>query len=301
MSEPDDRPGNRSTAAPATTDRIRSRRLPTVLLTVAAAGGLAAGGYGIASAASPTPSPSSSSPSSSGPSSASPTASPSTDRPDRAMWGGRGSQGRVTAVGTSSITVTSDSGTTTVYRTDAATTVHQGRDRTVALSTVRIGDLVHVSAPAASGSTAATATDIDVRLPRLDGTVTSVGSGTITIRDRQGFTRTIVTSTSTAYAKDGTAATSAAVTTGVRLASQGRVDTNGTSLDATRVDVLTRAPAGGPMGGGAMGDPMGGGRMGDRMGGHGRGPMGGERPDGTSGTGAPSPTTPASPSASTRS
>lgn len=285
MSEPDDRPGNRTTAAPGTTHPIRGRRLPTVLLTVAAAGGLAAGGYGIASAASPTPSPSSP-----GPSGAPPTASPGPDRPDRAMWDGRGGQGRVTAVGTSSITVTSDAGTATVYRTDAATAVHQGRDRTVALSTVRIGDLVHVSAPAASGSTAATATDIDVRLPRLGGTVTAVGSGTITIRDRQGFTRTIVTSTSTTYAKDGTAATGAAVTAGARVAALGRVDPNGTSLDATRVDVLTRPPAGGPMAG--MG-----GRMGGRMGG-GRGPMGGERPDGTV---APSPTTPASPAASTRS
>lgn len=39
---------------------------------------------------------------------------------------------------------------------------------------------------------------------------------------------------------------------------QGRVDVNGTSLDATRVDVVTNAPTGGPGHGGPMGDRAGG-------------------------------------------
>ena len=289
MTHPDRFPPAGSAAGPEAPDgtagRPGSRRVPMVLATVATAGGLALGGYGIASAASPTPTPSASGSAAPAPS-ASPSEGSSTGRTGR----GTGSDGRITALSGSSITVTSDSGTATTYRTTASTTVHQDRDTTVARSVLQVGDRVRVTAPAASGSTPATATDIDLQLPRLDGTVTAVAADSITIRDRDGFTRTIVTTSSTTYAKDDAAATRAAVTTGVRVRAEGRVDANGTSLDASRVQVVTTDPAGDGSGHGGHGGRMGGG--------HGRGPGGGAS-DGEGGTSSPSPS--ASPSATTES
>lgn len=67
--------------------------------------------------------------------------------------------------------------------------------------------------------------------PHLDGTVTSVNGSTIRIKDPQGFTRTIKTSSATTYTNGLTATP----TTGTRIHATGTVDANGTDLDATTI------------------------------------------------------------------
>ena len=67
--------------------------------------------------------------------------------------------------------------------------------------------------------------------PHLAGTVTSVRGNEILIKDFDGFTRTIKTSSKTAY-RDGLSANPAV---GTRIVAVGSVDADGTSLDATSI------------------------------------------------------------------
>lgn len=117
-----------------------------------------------------------------------------------------------------------------------------------------------------------------VQQPRLSGTVKSVSGTTILITDRQGFTRTIVTSSKTTYSDDLTASPA----TGTQIEAVGTVDANGTSLDATSI--------GKPKGPGGFGGPGGHGPGGFGHG-PGHGPGGGPRPTGSGSTSTASPTT----------
>jgi hypothetical protein len=117
--------------------------------------------------------------------------------------------------------------------------------------------------------------------PHLAGTVVSAAGGTITITDREGFQRTIHTTPATTYA-DGLTATPAA---GTDIVAEGTVDSDKTSLKATRVAKRPERPADG------RGFPGGG------PGRHGHGP--GDRPGGppapgtsTPGPGSPGPGSP---------
>ncbi len=123
--------------------------------------------------------------------------------------------------------------------------------------------------------------------PHLDGAVTSVSGSTVLIKDRDGFTRTIVVSSKTTYA-DGL---KAALTSGTEIYAEGTVAANGTSLNATSIGKRPTPPAGGPDGGGpgGPGGPWGrGGRGGPPAGGPGNGPGPGGKPAPPTGTAAPS-------------
>ncbi|MGX6603183.1 hypothetical protein ACWKSP_13735 [Micromonosporaceae bacterium Da 78-11] len=102
-------------------------------------------------------------------------------------------------------------------------------------------------APGASGSASAPAPGGEKgdRAPRehqphLDGTVKSIADGHILVVDRDGFTRQINFS-----------GTPEGVKVGVRVRTEGTVNADGVSLDATKVEVATAPPAGkgGPRGG----------------------------------------------------
>ncbi|HEV7653226.1 MAG TPA: hypothetical protein VGP36_00605 [Mycobacteriales bacterium] len=111
------------------------------------------------------------------------------------------------------------------------------------------------------------------RSPFLAGTVVSASGGTITVTDFQGFQRTIHTSSSTTYS-DGLTATPAA---GTKIVAEGTVDSDKTSLEATKVGKLPDRAEGGP-GRGFPGGPRGRHHDGDK--------------DGPSGSATPSPGTP---------
>ncbi|HEY7101250.1 MAG TPA: hypothetical protein VH573_06370 [Mycobacteriales bacterium] len=78
------------------------------------------------------------------------------------------------------------------------------------------------------------------RHPFLAGTVVSASGNTITITDVQGFQRTIHTTSATTY-EDGLTATPAA---GTRIYAVGTVDTDKTSLKATKVGKIPDRPEG---------------------------------------------------------
>jgi hypothetical protein len=137
------------------------------------------------------------------------------------------------------------------------------------------------AAPPSPGSSAAPERGPRERTPFLAGTVVSASGNTITITDFQGFQRTIHTSSSTTY-EDGLTATPAA---GTRIVAMGTVDSDKTSLKATRIAKLPDRPEGRRFPG--HGFP------GDRTFPHDGTPP--PRPDGsaTPGTPTPTPSTPA--------
>jgi hypothetical protein len=101
-----------------------------------------------------------------------------------------------------------------------------------------------------------TAVSIDIQLPALFGSVTSVIGDTVILTDLEGFSRTIVVDSSTNFLKSGATASLSDVVVGSDIIAEGTVDANGTSLDATNVVIgLPNRPSGGP----GLGGPGGGG------------------------------------------
>ncbi len=76
------------------------------------------------------------------------------------------------------------------------------------------------------------------------GTVASVGSGSFTVNDRSGQVVTVDEQSSTTYYKAGTSTSPSAVVKGATVVVQG--SRNGTTVTATRVNVLPAAPFGRP-------------------------------------------------------
>jgi hypothetical protein len=210
------------------------------------AAGLALGVTGFATAASPEPSPSS------------PTAT-AADRPfggmhrDRGMHL-RGAGGLVTAVDADSVTLSTPDGSKTVALT-SSTTYYVGRTAATKAA-VTVGKVVHVRL-ADPRATKPVASVVVVVPAHVAGWVSSVSGSTVTVTDVSGFTRTIRTSSSTTYVKDGTTATSSILTKGAFVRAVGTVDADGTTLVASRVATgrpdRGDGPGDGPDGAGMMG------------------------------------------------
>lgn len=268
---------SRSSDRPDLEDPVRLSPSRSVLA-LALAGGLAATGTGIAYAASPSPAPSAGS------------TAPAPPPPPRSS--AADTDGRVTSVSDSSLTVTDPSGQARTYALDSSTTVHRGPDQ-LRRSDLRSGLRVHVRG-SGSGSTLR-AVDVDLRPAHLDGTVTALSSDRITLVDREGFTRQVSTGSSTTYGDGGRSA----LRVGGPVHAEGTVDPDGTTLDATRVTAQAGPKPGGPRPGpGAAGGPAGG------PAGPGAGPRAGGRPKAVPGgpgagrAGAAQPSAPAAPGGS---
>ena len=206
-----------------------------VAATTALGVGLVAGGAGIASATS------SHSPRDS-------TTSTSATPPSPANFAG----GVVTAVSSASISVKGMDGTSSSYAITSSTTFSEG-PTTVTASELAVGQHVGIQLSTSDDSTAA---NIDIQLPALFGTVTSVSGDTVVITDLEDFSRTIVVESSTTYTKSGATASLSDVVVGSDIIAEGTVDANGTSLDATHVVIgLPSQQGGGP----GIGGPGGGG------------------------------------------
>jgi hypothetical protein len=146
-----------------------------------------------------------------------------------------GTGGYVTAVTATSVTIQKWDGTTSTFTLTPTTTYTEGKSASTLASLV-VGDRADINA-AASAPTVATS--VNIELAQLFGTVKTVSGNTITISDPQGFSRTIVVSSSTTYTNDGAAGTLADVVVGSRIAAQGTIDANLTSLDAVSVAIGT--------------------------------------------------------------
>lgn len=226
---------------------LRSRR---VLVTAGLAVGLAAvGGSAIAEAASsPSTSPSSSSGTAAPSSGAGLTGGPGRGHGPRGGPRGRAAaDGRITDVSSSALTVVDQFGTQHVFSLSSSTKIHEGLT-TLTTSQLSRGEHVRVgaapSSSSSSSSSSVAALDVDVLQPHLDGVVSSVAGSTITITDRDGFTRIITTSTSTTYNKAGRSVAASTINAGTPVHATGTVDSNGTTLDASSVTIATAPVAG---------------------------------------------------------
>jgi hypothetical protein len=77
--------------------------------------------------------------------------------------------------------------------------------------------------------------------PHIGGTVQSVVGSTVTVKDRDGFTRTITLASGVKVTKDGSSSSAGAITKGTWIEATGAVDSNGTTLDATTVTIGMRS------------------------------------------------------------
>lgn len=207
---------------------MSTRRTSLTLVAAGLVGGLALGVTGFARAADPSPSP-----------------SPGQQLEDRkhdmrkGPFGGfgkgrhlRGAGGLVTAVDSDSLTVQDMRGKQTIGLT-SSTTYYAGRTKATR-SVVEKGAVVRVRLvdPRSAKKVAAVVT---VMPAHLDGWVARVGDDTLTVTDPSGFTRTIRTSGSTSYVKDGATGSRDAMRVGTFVRAVGKVADDGTSLEATRV------------------------------------------------------------------
>jgi len=158
-----------------------------------------------------------------------------TTAPNRGSeFGHRPPGGIVTAVTSTSITVSDPSGTTSTFAIDSSTTVSKDRAAST-LAALAVGDEVRVI-PSAPGST--TARNIDIEQPSAMGRVSAISGDTITLSGPNGTSQTVIVSSATTYAKAGASATLADVTVGSSVFAQGTFAPGSTTtLDATTVGI----------------------------------------------------------------
>lgn len=200
-------------------------------------GGLALGATGLAGAASPDPTPTQ------------PTTGQAVPHQEDGPEHRGGAGGLVSAISSSSITVRTPNGTKTVAVNDS-TTYYDGKTAT-SRSAISVGDIVRIRVvdPKAASPVAASVTVVPAH---LGGWVTKVDGSDFTITDHDGFTRTIHTTSVTTVTKDGAPSTLSAVTVGTFIRALGEVASDGTSLDASRIEL--GAPTRGPGGPGPRGE-----------------------------------------------
>lgn len=178
--------------------------------------------------------------------------------------GGPGGGGTITAIDGTTLTLRTENGVETVD-TSSSTTFSKER-QTIALSDLRVNDVVHVGAVAAPGAAPAaapvepgtgtvSARAVIVVEPTLAGRVASIGTGTYTLVGRDGQLLTVATTGSTRYYRGASQTSASAVTVGSRVMAEG----TRTGLTQLTADVITIGPAPGvhPAGGaGIMAPPV---------------------------------------------
>lgn len=169
--------------------------------------------------------------------------------------------GTITQISGSTLTLRTEAGTETVDTTSA--TQYTRERQTIALSDLKVGDVVHViptagaARPATPGTGTVTASRIVVVEPVLAGRVTAVDGDTVSLVGRDGRELTVTLTGATKYFNGAANADRSAVTVGSRIMAMGSQD----SLTHLTAGVVTVLPAGsraaGPMWRGGGGFPGG--------------------------------------------
>ena len=160
-----------------------------------------------------------------------------TSHDDRARLGagaGRpfGAGGVVTALSSSSITVSGPASSTSTFAISSSTTFTKER-ASASVSQVVVGDRVRIT-PTSTGSSAAA--NIDVELPSLMGKVTAVNGDAISITGPNGVSNEVIVSSTTSYTKSGASVGLTDVTVGSSIFAEGNFASGSTTtLDATSV------------------------------------------------------------------
>ncbi len=168
-----------------------------------------------------------------------------------------GVSGKVTAVGTNTLTVLTADGKSVTVKTSSSTKVEiLATGASGSLSDIVVGSQVEVHGPQnQDGSVTA---EVIILLPagdELHGRVTAINDKTITIQAPGGTSSTIVTTTSTTFRKGQDAASLSDVAVGQELRAFGALQTDG-SLTATLV-LIHEGPGGSDHGPGGPGGPGG--------------------------------------------
>jgi hypothetical protein len=141
--------------------------------------------------------------------------------------------GTVTAVGTDSITITRRDGTTETVGTTASTTYRLG-GAAGSRSDLKVGSLIAAVGERGSDGRI-TATTVQITLPRVLGTVTAVGSDSLTLRRPDGTTVTVHVGSGTTIAVRGApSAKLSDIKVGMVAAVKGTQRSDG-SLDASAI------------------------------------------------------------------
>ena len=146
----------------------------------------------------------------------------------------------ITAIDGAKLSLKTDNDWTRTIDATGATVTNDGK--TVALSTLRVGDQI-VFRETRNADGTYTITAITVVQPTVGGTVASVSGSTVTVTTFDSTTAKVALTGSTTYTLGGKAATKDAVVAGVRIAARGTLGSDGT-LTATSVEIQPATAAG---------------------------------------------------------
>jgi hypothetical protein len=142
-------------------------------------------------------------------------------------------RGDVTAVTSTSLTVSGRDGVLTTFLVTPTTTFSEGRTQET-FANVSVGEqvsvLVNPSAPT-------TALRVSVMLSRVEGVVTAVNGDAITLKSHHGDVQTIAVTTSTTFSMRNKTATLADVVVGTRVRAEGVADVATSTLNASAVQI----------------------------------------------------------------
>ena len=149
----------------------------------------------------------------------------------------RGSAGQVaiaiTKIDGSKLSLqTTDGWTRTIDATGA--TITKG-GQTIAATALNVGDQINFREARQSDGTYKITT-ISVVVPTASGTVATVGSGSVTITEFDGSSKTLTLTGSTTYSEAGATVSKTALVAGVKISAQGTVDSAG-NFTATAITI----------------------------------------------------------------
>jgi uncharacterized protein DUF5666 len=146
----------------------------------------------------------------------------------------------ITAINGSNLSLKTVDGWTRTITVTPTTELLKG-GATIALSDLAVGDSIRFRQDRQTDGTF-TISKVEVVLPTAAGTVTAVGTDSITIRTRDGSTATIHVDSSTTFNVSGNASAKLGdVAVGMRIVAEGEKRADG-SLDATRVAAGDEGP-----------------------------------------------------------
>ena len=146
----------------------------------------------------------------------------------------------ITGIDGSKLSLKTTDGWTRTIDATGATITKAGK--TIAVTDLKVGDQINFRESRQSDGSYKITT-ISVVVPTASGTVTSVASSSVTIKQFDGSSKTLTLTSSTTYTQAGATATKTALVAGVRITAQGTVDSSG-NFTATAVTIAPSSVAG---------------------------------------------------------
>lgn len=155
-------------------------------------------------------------------------------QPDGPGRHGRGGELTVASVSGQTISTKDASGAAVTVNV-TSTTQYTRLGKTASFSAISAGETIHVDGTRNSNGSI-TASRVDIEVPTYVGQVTAISGNTITIKDRQGASQIIHTSSTTTVERADTSSSLSAIATGDYIAASGAKSSDG-SLNAEQISV----------------------------------------------------------------